>query len=251
MSSNKIVKDYRGLEYHESDLIELKQVLLSNIEHFKKQWKIIIDNNMTDGDQVEQSDINMLSEFITMIKDFSDDYSKVEYTFPKPFIEKVKNIIDNSDTKKSQLKEILKQVLLELDFGVSNAFSWKYVGGENFKYEFNTGVDDKGLDYEVVFEEHDSGTYEAIYRPVGSKDLNMTNEGKALKINATFTAILLDFLKNNKDWYDIIVSPINFKRYKVLKPFIDKNIPKDKYLIQEEEGIIYITRNLKNFKNKK
>jgi len=168
------------------------------------------------------------------------------------FIEKGKNE-DEEDDEFSFLKEIdLKDVdyhtLSEIDFNSksANKFDWKYEGGSNNRYTFNTGEDgDSGIDYEVIFVNHeDSGVYERVYKPKG-KGFEKTNEGKPIKINATVMDITLDFMQKNKEWNDLLISPLDSKRYNLVKAFVDKSVPKNKYVVDSEEGIIKISRNFK------
>ncbi len=140
-----------------------------------------------------------------------------------------------------------KTFLKEIEFNskLANKFEWKYDGGSNNRYTFNTGEDgNSGIDYEVKFIEHDGSVYERVYKPVG-KGFENTNEGKPIKINATVMDITLDFMSKNRDWYNIIISPLDSKRHNLVKAFIDKSIPKNKYFVDSEEGIINITRNFK------
>lgn len=140
-------------------------------------------------------------------------------------------------------------LLLELEFDSSKADKYEYKkDSSGLRYTFNTTKEGKpGIEYEVIFMPHDDSTFERMYRP-SKKNPNtfydMTGEGNAMKVNATVMDITLDFMKNNKDWYDIIISPINTKRLNIVKSFIEKSIPKNKYFVEENEGILSITRKL-------
>lgn len=154
------------------------------------------------------------------------------------------------------LKESLLSLLSEIEFDIANKYTWKK-DASGLRYTFNTSESGKdGIDYEVVFEPHKenedetSSTFERMYRPIG-KGYAMTGAGNALKVNATVMDATLDFMKTNRDWYDIIISPIEAKRLKLVKNFIDKNVPKDKFFVEEEEGIIRITRRLYAVKKEK
>jgi len=145
----------------------------------------------------------------------------------------------------------LTDLLLELDFNVATAkkYPWKR-DSSGLKYTFNTAEteDESGMEYEVDFYPHkddetdeNTGTFERKYNPKG-KGYELTGEGNALKINATVMDITLDFMNRNKEWYDIVISPVNSKRFSIVKRFLDENIPKDKFKMEYEEGIIRISR---------
>lgn len=142
-------------------------------------------------------------------------------------------------------------LLLELEFNVKEAkkYPWQR-DSSGLKYTFNTSEtdDNTGIEYEVDFYPHkdddtdeNTGTFERKYNPTG-KGYGMTGEGNAIKVNATVMDITLDFMNRNKEWFDIIISPLNTKRFNVVKRFLDVNIPTDKFKVEEEEGIIRISR---------
>lgn len=164
------------------------------------------------------------------------------------FIKKNKDVTTGKPVEKNKKNEAFSnaKTLTEIEFNskLADKFEWSYEGGKDSKYIFNTGTDgDSGIDYQVVFVDHDgSGIYERIYRPVGSKDFRNTNEGKPIKINATVMDITLDFMNRNKDWHELLISPIDSRRYNLVKSFVDRSVPKSKYLVTSEEGIITITR---------
>jgi len=150
--------------------------------------------------------------------------------------------------KPKQFSDLMpeNEVLNEYNFGLEQAFDWKYKGGPNSKYLFTTGQ----TKYEVIFrpDPEGEGLYERIYKPVGSIPNVKTGEGKPLPVIATVTAITLDFMKNNKDWHTITIQPISENRYRAVIKFLDVNIPGNKYNIEEIEGIINITRKLSEVK---
>lgn len=149
------------------------------------------------------------------------------------------------------LREQIASMLSEIEFDVTKASKYKWKKDPSgTRYTFNTSEEGKdGTEYEVVFEPHSSDedekfkTYERMYNPVG-KGYEMTGEGNALKVNATVMDITMDFITNNKDWYDIIISPIESKRLNIVRKFIQQNVPKSKYNVEEEEGILTITKKL-------
>jgi hypothetical protein len=56
--------------------------------------------------------------------------------------------------------------------------------------------------------------------------------------------ITIDFLNKNKQWKDVMISPIEKRRYNIVKGFLDKHLP-SKYFKDEEEGIFHIYRKIK------
>jgi hypothetical protein len=137
----------------------------------------------------------------------------------------------------------LIDILLEIGDDLNSAYDFKYIGGVNPTYTFTTGE----TPYKVVFRNEGGGTYERIYTPVSKKSLKTnvtTGEGKALKVNATVMAVTLDFLNNNTDWHTLTIQPIDPRRYRIVANFIYKNVPKDKYVVEEIDGIINITRKI-------
>ena len=141
-----------------------------------------------------------------------------------------------------------KNLINELDFSLNKAYDWKFEGGINNRYTFNTGQNE----YEVFFApKKEPNTYERSFRPVdednmfvGSVPLKPVNEFKVLEVYATVMETTIDFLDKNKDWKKVIISPIEKRRYNVVKGFLDKHLPK-KYFIDEEDEIFYIYRKVK------
>jgi cytidyltransferase-like protein len=142
-----------------------------------------------------------------------------------------------------------KKPINELDFNLNKSYDWKFKGGVDNKYTFTTGQ----TEYEVLFFPvgvSSKGVFERLYRPisednmVGTIPLNATNEFKVLEINATVMNITLDFLNKNKQWKDVMISPIEKRRYNIVKGFLDKHLP-SKYFKDEEEGIFHIYRKIK------
>jgi hypothetical protein len=145
----------------------------------------------------------------------------------------------------------LTNILREIGEDLSSAYDWKYVGGYNPTYTFSTGE----TLYKVVFRSEGEGLYELIYTPVNASSLKkdplakknssvMTAEHKAIPVNATVTAILINFLNTNKDWHTVTAHPIDERRYRLLTRFFYNNLP-SQYNIEEADGIINITRKLK------
>ena len=137
-----------------------------------------------------------------------------------------------------KLANILSEVNLKIDTPDA-IYTWEKKG--KTLYYFETESKTK---YIVSFGEYGEAPlikYERSYRPVGKAFRQMTGEGKALKINLTVTAITLDFLKTTPKWDEITITPINEKRANLVKLLLDINIS-DQYNVEENEGIIYITK---------
>jgi hypothetical protein len=144
--------------------------------------------------------------------------------------------------KHTEIYEMMRESieLQELSFSLENKFDWEYKGGYDPTYTFSTGE----TNYIVKFVNEGGGAYERIYAPVKKKGMKstMTGEGKAMKINATVMDATLDFLNTNKDWYIVTIHPIDPRRYRIVTKFLYTNLPKEKYNIEEIEGVINITR---------
>jgi hypothetical protein len=134
--------------------------------------------------------------------------------------------------------------LQELNFNVKSpgaTYDWKYSGGKDNSYHFSS----EDRKYIVSFIFHDTGVYERVYKTEGRhQNFAMTGEGKALKVNATVAEVTLDFMEKNNDWHTLMISPLDTKRHRLVSKFLDANIPKSKYHIDSEEGIIKITRKI-------
>lgn len=140
--------------------------------------------------------------------------------------------------------KIAEDLINEIGEDLSSAYDFKYIGGSDPTYTFNTGQ----TKYKVVFKDEGGGAYERIYAPIQKKPLGAgvtTGEGKAIPVNATVMAITLDFLEKNKDWYILTIHPIDPRRHKLVTNFIDKNLPKDKYDVEDVEGVLSITRKIR------
>jgi hypothetical protein len=141
-----------------------------------------------------------------------------------------------------------KKPINELDFNLNRSYDWKFEGGTNNRYTFTTGQ----TDYEVFYApKKEANTYERSFRPVdednmfvGSVPLTPVNEFKVLEVYATVMKTTIDFLNKNKDWRKVIISPIEKRRYNIVKGFLEKHLPKN-YFIDEEDEIFYIYRKTK------
>ena len=123
---------------------------------------------------------------------------------------------------------MMLRLLLEMSFDISekNRFPYEKVTDVMYTFKTGDGPDKKKYsEYVVEFKENekDSTKYERKYRTVNKHYRDLTNEGKALKVIATVTAITVDFMKTNKNWKVLSIVPVNQKRYNILKAFFDKN----------------------------
>jgi cytidyltransferase-like protein len=142
--------------------------------------------------------------------------------------------------------EGLKKNLNELDFDLNKAFDWKFEGGVNNKYTFTTGQ----TEYEVFFQPGATGDYERSFRVKGTQGKKIpysvaTNEFKVMQIYATVMNITIDFLKRNKDWKNVMIVPIDDRRHKVVKGFLDKTLPSEYFADEDELGVIHIYKKFK------
>ena len=132
-------------------------------------------------------------------------------------------------------------------FDINDKFDWKWSGGKNNKYTFNTGQ----TEYEVIFQPGTPGDYERKFAPVGSGgnklDYNVsTDEFKANKVYSTVMSITLDFLEKNKDWKEILISPVDAKRNRIVKAWFEKTLPINKYsFVEDEHAVFHIYRKIK------
>lgn len=141
----------------------------------------------------------------------------------------------------------LRQILNEITFDISTAFPFKYIGGKNNEYRFNTGKNE----YAVAFKPDGESTYERVYhttdRGLGN-NFEDTKEGitMAIAVNATAMEITLDFIKRNPDFSMIYMVPISRSRFNTVKKFIEKYLPKEYPFVAEAsnngEDIIAIYR---------
>lgn len=142
------------------------------------------------------------------------------------------------------MSKVSETMIREVGEDLSSAYEFKYIGGSNPTYTFNTGK----TDYKVVFRDEEGGAFERIYMPIQKEPLKKgetTGEGKAIPINATVMAITLDFLENNKDWHTVTIHPMDPRRYRLVSNFVYKNLPKNKYNIEDVEGVLNITRKIR------
>lgn len=136
-------------------------------------------------------------------------------------------------------------ILLELTYDLSKSYDigTPTIKLGNYIYEFET---EKGTIYNVKYtkDPKDPGQYERVYWPV-NKDVKyprgntLTNEGDALRINATVMATTIDFLNRAENLTVLIIRPISSSRMAIVKKFIDINLP-DKFSSEEANDDILI-----------
>jgi hypothetical protein len=141
----------------------------------------------------------------------------------------------------------LKQILNEITFDLSTAFPFKYIGGKDNEYRFDTGKNE----YKVVFKPDGESTYERVYhttdRGLGN-NFEDTKEGivMAIAVNATVMKITLDFIERTPDFSMIYMVPISRSRFNTVKKFLEKYLPKKYPFVAEAsdngEDIIAIYR---------
>ena len=142
--------------------------------------------------------------------------------------------------------EGLKKKLNELDFNLNKAYDWKFEGGVNNKYTFTTGE----TEYEVFFQPGADGDYERSFRIKGTEGKKIpysvtTNEFKVMQIYATVMNVTIDFLKRNKDWKNVMIVPIDSRRHKIVKGFLDKTLPSEYFTDEDELGVLHIYKKFK------
>jgi hypothetical protein len=146
----------------------------------------------------------------------------------------------------NSIYEGLKKNLNELDFNLNKAFDWKFEGGMNNKYTFTTGQ----TEYEVFFQPGATGDYERSFRVKGTQGKKIpysvaTNEFKVMQIYATVMNVTIDFLKRNKDWKNVMIVPIDSRRHKIVKGFLDKTLPTEYFADEDELGVLHIYKKFK------
>ena len=75
--------------------------------------------------------------------------------------------------------------------------------------------------YERDYMTYDMGAFSGI-EPISDK--SMTNEHKALKVNATVMAITIDWIERTPDFYQLIITPVDERRLNLVKRFCDNTL---------------------------
>ena len=90
--------------------------------------------------------------------------------------------------------------------------------------------------------ERDYNTYDLMSQPDPLNDKSMTGEHNAIKVNATVMAITIDWLERHKeDFYQLFIEPVDNRRFKLVKRFIDNTIA-GKYDIIDNGSVIIIRK---------
>lgn len=128
----------------------------------------------------------------------------------------------------------------EVTSGTSSIYPFKKEGGVNNEYTFSTEEND----YVVKFTDMEGGYYERSYNIKGefkSPEKSQTLENRALKVLTTVTKITVDFLLHPPDdFYVLIIDPIDNRRLRIVKAFLEKALPKQYEMKEEEGGILAI-----------
>jgi hypothetical protein len=120
---------------------------------------------------------------------------------------------------------LFEHLITEVGDDIKNIFDYNFIGGKYNVYEFKTD----NFEYNVHFIPEAENSYERTYKIVKTKQdaFSQTNEGIALKINATVMAITLDFIKRNPNIVFISINPLDSRRFNLVKKFIENNLPKE------------------------
>ena len=134
----------------------------------------------------------------------------------------------------------LLHLLLEMSFDIKEENIYPYEKKSNTQYNFKSDANK----YIVKFTKYrsQSNTYQRTYKVKRKGFRKLTNEGKAIKVIATVTAITLDFMKSNSRWEIIIINPVSDKRSRMLKVFFDQSYFDDYNIEEVEPNEFHITR---------
>jgi hypothetical protein len=128
----------------------------------------------------------------------------------------------------------------EIASGTSSTYEYTKVGDVDHEYKFSTEEND----YVVKFTDLDGGYYERSYNIEGefkSPEKSQTLENKALKVLSTVTKITVDFLRNPPDdFYVLVIHPIDSRRLRIVKAFMEKALPTGYEMKEEDGGILSI-----------
>lgn len=128
----------------------------------------------------------------------------------------------------------------EVASGTSSTYEFTKIGGVDHEYKFSTEEND----YVVKFADLDGGYYERSYNIEGefkSPEKSQTLENKALKVLSTVTKITVDFLRNPpSDFYILLIHPIDSRRLRIVKAFMEKALPTGYEMKEEDGGILSI-----------
>lgn len=132
-------------------------------------------------------------------------------------------------------------LLLEMSFDITGDRIYSYQKVSNTRYTFKSDKNEYIVDFKKYKK---SKQYQRFYKSKSKGYTGLTNEGKAIKVIATVTAITLDFMKNNDDWETLIINPVSDKRSRVLKLFFDQPYFDDYNIEEVEPNEFHITKKI-------
>lgn len=155
----------------------------------------------------------------------------------------------------------LTHIINEIATDLSIAYPFNFVekekrGGIFFandndmdRYTFTT---EGGNEYEVKFftpyprSQYAEGTIEREYGLKGDRNIqatSMTGENKALKVNATVMKITLDWINRNPNFTMLLIRPVDERRQRIVKMFLDTYIPKNYEVVYGSKSTNIYIRN--------
>ena len=147
----------------------------------------------------------------------------------------------------------LLDVIKEIADDINNIFPYKMtVYQQPYQddyeiYQFSTPTKEYTVKFFPWTQERFEGIFEREYKTndmYGSiKPNSLTNEHMAIKVNATIMALTIDWLERNpikEGFRMLVIQPIDKRRYKIVKRFIDRTI-KGKYKISGDSKMIFIS----------
>jgi len=137
-------------------------------------------------------------------------------------------------------KNDLSNPLNEIGENTSNSFAFRKIMSEDnlWIYHFNS---ENNL-YKVTFHDYGEGEWSRSYRSLTTGEYyGETGENIPLKINATVMKITVDFLENNHNCKKLNIAPLDQKRYKLVKRYLENNLPKG-WTIEYLDGEIVINK---------
>jgi hypothetical protein len=133
-----------------------------------------------------------------------------------------------------KLQDILQDTLKELATNLNSAlpFTLEKEDDDFARYIFKT----PNNIYEVYFSQEEdmyesSKVFERQYEPIDEHTFKQTNEHMAVAVNATVMKITLDFLKRHPDFDMVFATPIESRRFNLVKRFMESTLP-NKYTLK-------------------
>jgi hypothetical protein len=129
-----------------------------------------------------------------------------------------------------KLLEILQELATNLNSALS--FTLEKEGKDFARYIFKT----PNKTYKVYFTQEEdmyesSKVFERQYETIDNDIFKQTNEHMAIAVNATVMKITLDFLKRHPDFDMVFATPIESRRFNLVKRFMESTLP-DKYTLK-------------------